>query len=271
MLRYVKSSVLVLGVILLVCSLPLFGPLGAARAADQGILQKVLSTHVLTIGTISDNSPWSFVKPDGSLDGYDVAIGKLLAHDLGAKADFVQTPAAGRIPGLQTHRTDLVLGELNYTPERAQSVAYTVPYSAPASWVRVLVSSKYKTLESLNSPAATMGYSNGSLEETVFATLFPKAKKKAFPTEADVYQALLAKRIDASGSETLTIAQQMQQNPGVCCTVLKPKYYAGRVCIAVAYGDFDWWNYVNNWVLRFNEDGDNQRLWTQYMKSGSPL
>ena len=254
----------------MVCSLPVAKPLESARGADQGILRKVLTTHTLTIGTLSGNPPWSFTRPDGVLDGYDVAIGQKLAHDLGAKVDFVQTPAAGRIPGLQTHRVDLVLGELNYTPERAQSVAYTVPYSTPASWVRVLASSPYQTLESLNTPKAAVGYSIGSLEETVFAQLFPKAQHKAFQTEDDVYQALLAHRIDAGGSETLTIAEQMKQHPGTF-RVLKPKYYAGRVCIAVPYGDFDWWVYVNNWVERFNQDGSNQKLWLQYMKSGSPL
>jgi len=270
MSRALWKLTVVVAVVAVICALPVTKPIGPATAADQEILQKVLTTHTLTVGTLNGNPPWSFTRPDGELDGYDVAIGKLLAHDLGAKVEFVQTPAAGRIPGLLSHRVDVVIGELNYTPERAQNVAYTEPYSTPASWVRVFASSPYTTIESLNTPNATIGYSFGSLEETIFAKLFPKAKLKVFQTEDDVFQALLSHRIDASGSETLTIAQQMQQHPGMF-RVLKPPYYHGRVCIAVAYGDFDWWVYVNNWVQRFDQTDDNQTLWTKYMKAGAPI
>jgi len=40
-----------------------------AMAQTESILQKVLRTHVLTVGTISGNPPWEFTTPDGQLDG----------------------------------------------------------------------------------------------------------------------------------------------------------------------------------------------------------
>jgi polar amino acid transport system substrate-binding protein len=104
-----------------------------ATARAESVLQKVLRTHVLSIGTLSGNPPWEFTTPSGELDGYDIAIGKAIAADLGAKAEFVQTSGAGRIPALQTHKVDLVLGELDYTPQRAQTIAYTMAYATPAS------------------------------------------------------------------------------------------------------------------------------------------
>ncbi|MBV9785048.1 MAG: transporter substrate-binding domain-containing protein, partial [Acidisphaera sp.] len=64
-------------------------------AQSESILQKVLRTHVLTVGTISGNPPWEFTTPDGQLDGYDVGIAKAIAADLGAKLEFVQTSGAG--------------------------------------------------------------------------------------------------------------------------------------------------------------------------------
>jgi len=110
-------------------------------------------------------SPWEFTRPDGQLDGYDIAIAKQLPADLGAKLRFVQTSGAGRIPALQTHKVDLVLAELDYTPLRAQTVAYTRASANPASQFIVMASSPYKTLDSLNDPNVIMGYALGGDED----------------------------------------------------------------------------------------------------------
>lgn len=260
----------VLGVIVVFCALPVAPRLGPATAADQGILQKVLSTHTVTIAVLAGNPPWSFTKPDGELDGYEIAMAKMLAHDLGAKVEFVQTNGAGRIPTVQTHKADMGISDLNYSAERAQAIAYTAPYASTGNHLRVLASSPYKTVESLNNPNVTVGYSLGALEEKILPALLPKAKFKAFTTESDVLQALVSRRIDAAGSETLTVALQMKQRPGVF-RMLNPSYFQGRVGIVVPYGDFDWWLYLNTWVERFNQTGDNQKLWLQYMKAGSPF
>src|SRR2546427_13021802 len=88
----------VLGVIVMFCALPVAKRLGPATAADQSILQKVLTTHTLTVAVLAGNPPWSFTKPDGELDGYEIAMAKMLAKRLGAKAEVVQTNRAGRIP-----------------------------------------------------------------------------------------------------------------------------------------------------------------------------
>jgi len=59
----------VLGVIVMVCLLPVARRLGSATAADQSILQKVLTTHTLTVAILAGNPPWSFIQPDGTVDG----------------------------------------------------------------------------------------------------------------------------------------------------------------------------------------------------------
>jgi ABC-type amino acid transport substrate-binding protein len=260
----------VLGVIVMFCALPVAKRLGPATAADQSILQKVLTTHTLTVAVLAGNPPWSFTKPDGELDGYEIAMAKVLAKGLGAKVEFIQTNGAGRIPAVQTHKADIGISDLNYSPERAQAIAYTAPYASTGNHLRVLASSPYKTVESLNSPNVNVGYSLGALEEKLLPALLPKAKFKAFTTESDVVEALVAHRIDAAGSETLSVALQMKERPGVF-RMLDPSYFQGRVGIVVPYGDFDWWLYLNTWVERFNQTGDNQKLWLQYMKAGSPF
>jgi cyclohexadienyl dehydratase len=271
MSRLSWKSLAVIAVIALVYSLPVAKRLGPATAADnQEILQKVLTTHTLNVAILAGNPPWSFTKPDGDVDGYEIAMAKIIARDLGAKVQFIQTNGAGRVPAVQTHKADMGISDLNYSPERAQAIAYTEPYAATGNHLRVLASSAYKTVESLNNPNVTVGYSLGALEEKLLPALLPKAKFKAFTTESDVLEALVAHRIDAAGSETLAVALQMKERPGVF-RMLNPSYFQGRVGIVVPYGDFDWWLWLNTWVARFNQTGENQKLWLQYMKAGSPF
>jgi polar amino acid transport system substrate-binding protein len=241
-----------------------------AFGQQESILQKVLRTHVLTVGTISGNPPWEFTRPDGQLDGYDISIATLLAADLGAKLQFVQTSGAGRIPALQTHKVDLVLAELDYTPLRAQTVAYTRAYSNPASQFIVRASSPYTTMESLNDPNVTLGYALGGDEANVWPKLLPKAKLKAFTTVADAEQALISGEVTATGEPTVLNFQLMKTHPGVL-RMINPPYDTAITGIGVPLGDFEWWLYLDRWVANFTFSGQNQALWTKYMGGGTPL
>jgi polar amino acid transport system substrate-binding protein len=257
-------------VTLLVLLLGLQNPPSAVRAQGQDTLHKVLSSHMLTVGTISGNPPWEFVKPDGELDGYDIAIAKLVAHDLGAKVNFVQTSGAGRIPALQTHKVDLVLAELDYSPARAQIVAYTQPYARPGLYFTVLSSSRYKTVSDLNQGGITLGYALGGDEAQIWPTVVPNAKLQAFTTVADALEAVRSGRIAATGEASFFVAQLNKKYPGQF-RIVNPPYISAINGIAVAQGDFDWWLWLDRWVYNFVFSGADQKLWNQYMGGGSPL
>ena len=243
---------------------------GPVSGQNEEILQKVLRTHVLTVGTISGNPPWSITKPNGELDGYDIAIAKLIGHDLNAKVNFVVTSGAGRIPALQTRKVDLVLAELNYTGPRSLAVAYTQVYSNPISQFLVKASSPYKTIQSLNSPAVTLGYALGGNEAQIWPAMLPNAKLQAFTTVADAEQALLSGRVTATGETDILNRELIKAHPGLL-RAINPAYIKGFVGIGLPYGDFDWWLWLDRWVAYFNYTGQNQKLWDQYMGGGSPL
>jgi polar amino acid transport system substrate-binding protein len=250
--------------------LGLQGRQDVVQAQGQGTLQKVLSTHVLTVGTISGNPPWEYVQPNGELDGYDIAIAKLIAHDLGATANFVQTSGAGRIPALQTHKVDIVMAELDYSPARAQIVAYTQPYATPGLYFTVLSSSPYHTVEDLNNPSVTLGYALGGDEAQIWPTVVPKAKLQGLTTVADALEAVRTHKIAATGEASFFVAQLNQKSPGMY-RIVNPPYIRAINGIALAQGDFTWWLWLDRWVYNFVFSGQDQKLWSQYMGGGSPF
>ncbi len=254
----------------LAATIPSAAEAATAGASGGSILAKVLRAGTLTVGTISGNPPWEITKPDGELDGYDIAIAKAIADDLGVKVKFIQTSGAGRIPVLQARKADIVVAELDYTPARAQVVAYTRAYANPASQFIVLADSPYQTVESLNEPNVTLGYALGGDEANLWPHILPKAKLKAFTTVADAEQALLARRVTATGESTILNIDLMKTHPGKL-RVLNPPYFTAITAIGLPYGDFDWWLWLDRWVDNFNFTGANQALWTRYVGGGSPL
>jgi ABC-type amino acid transport substrate-binding protein len=239
-------------------TLLLYASSATARAQTDETLQKILRTHQLVVGTIGNNPPWEFTKPDGELDGYDIAIAKAIAADLGAKVTFVQMSGAARIPALQTHKVDLVVAELDYNPQRAETIAYTRAYANPT------------TLESLNDPNVTIGYALGGDEATILPKLLPKARLKAFTTTADAVQALLSGEVTATGEPTVVDIPLMKSHPGAL-RMVEPPYSTAITGIGLSAGDFAWWLWMDRWVDSFNFSGANQRLWVDYVGGGSPL
>ncbi len=57
-------------------------------------------------------------------------MAKLLAKDLGVKANIVPVTGPNRIPFLLTNKVDVLVASLAITPERSKQVQFSQPYAA---------------------------------------------------------------------------------------------------------------------------------------------
>jgi len=231
----------------------------AAQTQDKSILQKVLRTKELTVGVISGNPPWEFTTPAGELDGYEIAIAKQLAKDMGVTLKMVESNAAGRVPALQTGKVDVLIAALNYSPERAMAVAFTRPYAHPQQQFLVAAGSPFQTADQLNDPSATLGHALGGIEARTWPVLMPKAKLSAFNTQSDAQQALLSGRVTATGDSSIINGQIMAAHPGKF-RVLNPPYVKLSTGMALAYGDFDRCDFLARSVRNLIVSRHNQKF-----------
>lgn len=75
-----------------------------------------------------DLPPYGWVNKSGKRVGYDLALARKLAKDLGVTPKFVQVNASGRVDALNANKVDLVLANFTVTPERKEVVAFAKPY-----------------------------------------------------------------------------------------------------------------------------------------------
>src|SRR5689334_3966510 len=86
--------------------------LGAAalpRPAAAQTVDEIKRRGVVRIGVLSELPPWGFLDASGSLAGYDVDVGKLIAEKMGVRAEFVGMTVAARIAQVMTGKVDMLL------------------------------------------------------------------------------------------------------------------------------------------------------------------
>jgi glutamate transport system substrate-binding protein len=110
------------------------GPDVKVQALDDlsGQAKSLADAGKIKIGVKIDQ-PGIGYKPPGAdaPEGFDIEIGKILAADLGIKADdidWVETVSANREPYLQNGTVDLVIASYSITDERRQVVGQAGPY-----------------------------------------------------------------------------------------------------------------------------------------------
>ncbi len=84
------------------------------------------SNGTLKVITSLDVEPFSYVK-DGKVIGYDIELIYMVAEKLGYAVDLVSSDFSGVLPSITTGKTDIAVGCISVTPERAKSVFFTQP------------------------------------------------------------------------------------------------------------------------------------------------
>lgn len=85
--------------------------------------------RVLRVGTSPDFPPFEYIdEKTGEVIGIDIDLIKALAKKLGCEVQIVQMDFDGLIPALLNKQIDVIASGMTITEERAQKVAFTIPY-----------------------------------------------------------------------------------------------------------------------------------------------
>ena len=85
----------------------------------------------ITIGTKYDQPGFGLLNPDGTPEGFDVEIGKIIAAKLGIPEDgitYVETVSANREPFIQNGQADIVVATYTINDKRKEVVDFAGPY-----------------------------------------------------------------------------------------------------------------------------------------------
>jgi ABC-type amino acid transport substrate-binding protein len=212
---------------------------------------------MLTVGMTLQFKPQMYKDDSGNPAGYDVALLKKLAADMGVTLDIKDLDFNGLIPGLQSGQFDLVSVGLTNTPERAESIDFTREYVPYAQILVAKAGSNPSTnLDDWNNPDFKIAALQGSTAASLITKDFPKATLVEFPDQTAAFLEVATGRADALVVESYLFDQYNASNPDQLEQVqteapLNLEYGSW----AVQKGKTDLVNYLNTWLCTAQADG----------------
>ncbi|HHV63383.1 MAG TPA: amino acid ABC transporter substrate-binding protein [Firmicutes bacterium] len=234
----------------------------SSLAADQDLLNKIMTRGKLVVGVSLTSPIVAFKEPDGTPAGFTVDLAKLIAKELGVKIEFQDYEWQGLIPALLTGKVDIITAQMSATLERATKVTFTQPWLYTGTCAVVRRDSPYKHWRDLNKSGIAIGANAGSVGAAVVKEFLPKATLVTFPTDADFLAALKAKRVEAVMTDQL-IGVAYGKEPGLRLInkIIKPDFYA----FTLRPEDVHMWQWLNLFFDVIKADGRYAAIYKKWM------
>jgi len=221
-------------------------------APEKSKLQTVLDRGYLIVGTGSVNVPWHFMDEEGKLVGFDIEMARILAIGLfndPTKVKFVEQSPDARIPNLLTNKVDIVIQFMTISANRAQQVAFSIPYYTEGIGLILPAGGKYKNYEEMvaakkNGETITIAMLQNVDAEENIQIILKGAVAALYETQGLVYQAVNSGRADAGAVDLSSIMWLASKEPEKYLNsgfVFSPQNYGA----AMRPDDQEWINFVN--------------------------
>jgi len=112
---------------LLICIIVLIIPT-LLFSQDGKVLNKILKSGELRVGTSGSQPPFTMKSKDGQLMGYEIELAKLLIDAMNIKLKFVEKPFSELLAALEKGEIDVIMSGMTITPERNLKATFAGPY-----------------------------------------------------------------------------------------------------------------------------------------------
>jgi polar amino acid transport system substrate-binding protein len=233
---------------------------GASTAGYADQLDNIRSTGVLTVAVTDGNPPFSFVDPlSRTIIGYDIDFAHAIAAGIGVELQLVVATLTDRVAMLQSGKVDLIVSEMTITPERAKTVAFSIPYFVVGQQLAVLASNSDRVEDYGNS---RIGAARGSTEVEYLANDFPAAKVSLFGDAPQALQALREGAVDALIGDSPTLASLIALAPDrERFKMIPDQLWQENIGIGIARNEPALLAAVNSTLLTLESTGEAERIY----------
>jgi ABC-type amino acid transport substrate-binding protein len=204
--------------IALVLTLAVALALGSPAAAQQDTLEKIKSTGVLTIGTRTGSPPFAYINKDNQWVGFTIDLVEMLVKPSVEKAvgksikiEKKESTPPTRIPLLTSNSVDLIAGTMTDTPQRRESVDFSLTFFYTGAQFLVKKGSPIKSINDIGGKriAAQQGATNAK----ILREKYPQAQLREFPDQPAAFQALAQGQVDAYTNDGIQLYGLKAKSP----------------------------------------------------------
>jgi arginine/ornithine transport system substrate-binding protein len=140
--------------------------------------------------------PFSEVRGDGAVVGFDIDIANALCAKIGETCAFVRTRWSQMIPALVGGRCDAIVASMSDTPERRALIDFTDRYyRAPVRFVGLAGAGHGDAPEAV--AGLTVGVQRDTVNQSYMSVHYPAAPLKVYGSQEHVLLDLTLGRLDA--------------------------------------------------------------------------
>lgn len=241
----------------------------SAPAAAQTVDQ-LISKGKLSVAIDTTTPPYALLDTAMEPSGFDIDFARLIGKSLNVPVDFVTVNSPGRIPALLTNRVDLVVSIFSITAERAQQVAFTIPYCGQST---VLLAPKSKAISGLKDLAnMKVAVTRGATEDgllTTAAKTVPGLSILRFDDYPSTTQAMLSGQVDAMGGGDYGDIYLKKSASGDAFELKFPlrSFHFG---VGLRRGNPDLLHWLNTFIYTVKNDGTLDDLSQKWRKTPLP-
>jgi polar amino acid transport system substrate-binding protein len=255
-MKDLKKKISILGVVFAMFILAACSSGEEASKGDQGLeLKKEGEFHFIVSGEFP---PFSSVDSNGELTGYDVAVGKAIAEELGLKAVPEKFKFHGMISAIKADRFDAAVASHTITEDRKQAVNFSEPYyySGPVIFTRP--DSDIKTKEDLE--GKDVAVSKGSTYEKSAQEFTDKISN--YDSDATALRALSEGKHDAVITDSITGKQAIEKGFKI---IEQEHLGSSEQAVAVKKEDKELLEAINKALKKLKDSGKLAELSEEYV------
>jgi polar amino acid transport system substrate-binding protein len=224
-------------------------------SALADVFSDIVERGSVRIG-VSAFVPWTVVKPDGELLGFEVDVGEKIAADMGVKAEFRVYEWDKIIDALQKGEIDMIAAGMAITPQRALKVAFSNPYfeSGVTLAANIEATKAIDSLEALNQPQVTIVTVSGTLAHGVASRVFDQARLMVVATAAEAEEAVISGKAMGYVASVPEARFLSLTHPADVDLPLGKPLISSVAGFAVKIGEQNWLNFLNAWIASRQAD-----------------
>jgi ABC-type amino acid transport substrate-binding protein len=170
--------------------------------AQEGTLDKIRKSGVLTIGTRTGSPPFAYINKNNEWVGFTIDLVEQLVKpavekEVGKtiKVEKKESAPPTRIPLLTSNAVDLIAGTMTDTPQRRESVDFSLTFFYTGAQFMVKKGSPIKGIGDI--AGKRVAAQQGSTNAKIIREKVPTAQLREFPDQPAAFQALAQGQVDA--------------------------------------------------------------------------
>ncbi len=170
--------------------------------AQEGTLDKIRKTGVLTIGTRTGSPPFAYINKNNEWVGFSIDLVEQLvvpsiSKEVGrpVKVEKKESTPPTRIPLLTSHAVDLIAGTMTDTRERRETVDFSLTFFYTGAQFLVKKGSSIHGISDIG--GKRIATQQGSTNAKIIREKMPTAQLREFPDQPAAFQALIQGQVDA--------------------------------------------------------------------------